>query len=489
MPERARSRSMFGRVAVLVVAAQMLTGFLAVGLSAFLWQGRSLELVRNSLALRLDAVAEEFEGRAAFEPDATGLASRIVFSERLLSDLAARFPDPVAVLDVQGVPMEPTTRPVSPEVPERLREGRVTVSTEDGGWALVPLFDPDGIPAGGLLVQPIEQSLERERGGTREATRRALWIVALIALGSALLLGAAITARLVQPLRRITARVEAIGAGDYADRLPVDREDELGRLAAAINSMADQVEDSIDSLRTTDRLRRELVANIGHDLRTPLAALQGYLEEAERHLDAQRPEAAAEALAVTRQQSGQLAALVRDLFELSVLSSSTRPPLRREPVPLAELLHHAAASHTAAMETASLTFERTIPPDLPTLQADGTRLLRLLDNLLDNARRHTPPGGRVALAAERHDAEVVVSVADTGSGMPPETLERVFERYYRGEDARTRRHEGSGLGLAIAQAVAQAHGGALTATSTPGQGSTFTLRLPIPPDAPPGSVE
>lgn len=155
-------------------------------------------------------------------------------------------------------------------------------------------------------------------------------------------------------------------------------------------------------------------------------------------------------------------------------------PLRRGPVPLGELVADAAGAHRLACQAAGVALEVHLPPGLPTLDADGSRLLRLLGNLLDNACRHTPPGGTIrveaARAGERH---VTVTVSDTGPGIPEEALEDIFERYYRGVDARTRGAGGTGLGLAIARAIARAHGGTLHAASAPGQGSTFTLTLPI----------
>jgi signal transduction histidine kinase len=484
-PERRLRRSVFWKVAGVLVGALVLTGVGAVAVSAYLWEARSAELVRNSLALRLDAVAEEVEARAEFEATEDGIGSRAVLGEPLRRDLADRFPDPVGLLSPEGRLLE---APVDMEVPEGavalIDQARTVVRLEDAPpWALVPLFDPDGVPAGALLVRPLQASIERELAGTREATHAALWIIAVFSLGAALLLGAALTARLVAPLRRMTAQVEAIGAGDFAVRLPADSRDEFGRLAGAINSMAGRVQASLDALRSTDRLRRELVANIGHDLRTPLAAMQGYLEEADRVLGEDRPVEAATALATARRQGRHVESLVRDLFELSLLDAAAapagpRPTLVREPVPLSELLHEAAATHRNAFASASISFDTTIPGDLPTIEADGGRLLRALDNLLDNARRYTPPGGEVRLDVQVSESSVTILVSDSGEGIAPELLKGVFERYYRGSTARTREHEGSGLGLAIARAIARAHGGDLTVTSAPGEGSTFSLSLP-----------
>ncbi|NBC17518.1 MAG: HAMP domain-containing protein [Bacteroidetes bacterium] len=491
-----RRRSVFWPVAGILVGVQVVTGLLAVGLAAWFAHDRSLDLAANSLRLRLDGLAEEVEQRA---PLAEGGLADLPLPLRL--DLAARFPDPVHLLDADGHPIQ--TIPPDPDafdapVPQdtarvrpdslgaRLLDGDVLIQLDDdapaGTWGLAPVYDRNGFLAGGLLVQPLAASIDRELAGTRAAYQRALFAVAGLAVVIALLLGAFFTGRLVRPLRRMTRQVERIEAGEYDARIEARSTNELGRLARSINQMAAAVEDSIERLRQTDALRRELIANVGHDLRTPLAAQLGYLEEAQRHLDAGEAEAARQALATAERQGQYLNDLVGDLFELSLLDSA-EAPLRREPIPLGELLADAARAHRSAFQEADVAFVVDLPPDLPIIDGDGVRLLRALDNLLTNARRHTPAGGTVEVRARVQDNHVRVEVEDTGSGMDAETQAHVFDRYYRGQDARTRRTSGTGLGLPIARAIARAHGGDLTATSTPGEGSTFTLRLPVPPAA------
>ena len=466
------------------MGVQVATALLAVGFSALLARERGLELVRGNLVLRLDAVAEEVERRADFDP-VTGALS---LPRRLRLDLATRFPDPTYLLDSEGAVVErtgagPAPTPVPVDALVALERGDIEVRFGDDPWAFAPLLAPDGLPAGGLLLRPLDETLREEFRGTREAFAEATLLVGALAALLALLLGAVFTWRLVTPLRGMTRRVEALGAGDYADRLPAHRRDELGRLAAAINEMAARVEASVAALRDTDRHRRELVANVGHDLRTPLAALRGYLDEAARFTDAGRHAEAAEALAVARRQGEHVTRLVADLFELSQLEGAALgdgTPLQRGPVPLGELLGDAARAHRRLFEEAGIAFETHVPPGLPTLDADGARLLRLLDNLLTNARRHTPREGAVRLEAEAEDDVIRVRVTDTGEGIAEDALPSVFERYYRGESARTREGGGvgAGLGLAISRAVARAHGGDLAVESGPGEGSVFTLTLP-----------
>jgi signal transduction histidine kinase len=490
-------RSVFWKVAGILVGVQVATGLLAVGLSAWFANDRSLDLAANSLRLRLDDLAQEVEQRA----DTLLTEGLTTLPVPLRLDLARRFPDPLVLLDAEGH-LVSTIQPDRDEFPAAMTEpaavsmlpddlsgllaaGDVVVQLDaqqpEGTWGLAPVYDLDGFLVGGMLVQPLTQSVARELAGTWEAYRQTLYVVVALAGLIALLLGAFFTGQLVKPLRRMTRRVERIGAGEYTTRMAVRGEDEFGRLAAAINQMAQAVEHSVETLRATDQLRRELIANVGHDLRTPLATLLGYLEEAERHLEAGRQAVADEALARARRQGNYLSQLVSDLFELSLLDSGPAP-LRREPIPLAELLTDAAHAHRAAFEKADIAFQEEVSSNLPLIHGDGVRLLRILDNLLANARRHTSAGDCVTLHATANPKGVEIKVQDTGTGMEADVLAHVFERYYRGEEARTRQGNGTGLGLAISRAIARAHGGDLTAESTPGKGSTFILRLPLGTD-------
>ncbi len=486
-------RSVFWKVAGILVGVQVATGLMAVALSAYFAYDRSLDLAEKSLRLRLDALAEEVE-RRGFPLD-EGVATLPL---TLRQDLHYRFPDPIYLLDAVGAPVlafypgsdtlaRPGGTPLDTlafpiEAGAELRRGEVIVQLDadapGGTWALTPVYDADGFLAGGLLVYPLTRSIDRELSETRAAFVRALWVVSAGSVLIALMMGAFFTWRLVRPLRRITRRVESIGAGDYSVRIDVESDDEFGRLAASINRMAAEVQASIEALRATDRLRRELVANIGHDLRTPLAAMMGYVEEAERHMDAGRRAEAHAALETAVRQGRYLSRLVADLFELSLLDSAV-PPLRREPIPLGELLRDAAGGHRAAFAAADIDFRVSLPEALPIIEGDGVRLFRVMDNLLSNARRHTPAGGAVTLSAAVEADRICIEVADTGDGMPPEVLANIFERYYRGTDARTRGTRGTGLGLPISRAIARAHGGDLFAESTPGRGSTFRLCLPL----------
>jgi signal transduction histidine kinase len=440
--------------------------------------------------LRLDALAEELERRVDWT---AGLAQ---IDGILLEDLRLRFPDPVYLLDPDGalllsaMPADSPDEAPSPLVPPRtgefLVEGDISIAP-DLSWALAPVYDDAGFLVGGILISPLDQTVGRELEPARQALLRATAVATFLVFVMALLLAAGATWALVRPLRRMADRVESIGRGEYDSRVAPGGPGEFERLGSAINAMAAAVAESIERLRSTDAMRRELVANVGHDLRTPLASVIGRLEEADRLLGAGRGEDAAAHISQARKQSAYLVRLVDDLFELSVLETPD-PPLRLEPVPISELLHDVAAADQGAFESRGIHLVLETEPALPVLEADGMRLLRLLENLLSNARRHAPAGGHVWLRASVSEGKVQVCVEDDGGGIPADRLERLFDRYYRGEDARTRTERGTGLGLAIARAVATAHHGTLTAENRAEGGARFVLRLPLSglPSDPPG---
>lgn len=483
----------FWRVSAALVIAQLATGLLAIGLSAYLASDRSSDLAENSLRVRIDALAEEIERASVFSDE-----ELIRLPSTLLSNLSLRFPDPIIVADTSGVVLH-TIYPLSeafnddvadstilPVIPSSygvsIRTGRITIDRSSdiarGGSAVSPLYDASGLLVGGYVIQPIERSLARELAPTRQAFQTAMFTVILVSVLLAVLLAAAFSWWMVRPLRKMTARVFEIGAGNYEARIEIKGSDEIAQLGETINQMAARVAESVDALKTTDRMRRELIANVGHDLRTPLAALRGHIEEANRFHDENRTAEFRSALDSAQNQAAYLNKMVDDLFELSQLENPS-PQLRREPVPIAELLNDVARSHVGQLRDEAIDFVTDIPSTLPVIEADGVRLKRLLDNLLSNAKRHTDGGGTITLDARREDDLLIIEVSDSGEGMDAESLSHVFDRYYRGEASRTRDEHGTGLGLAISRAVAELHGGSLVASSTPGVGTCMKLSLPI----------
>ncbi|MEO8289155.1 MAG: ATP-binding protein [Chloroflexota bacterium] len=237
---------------------------------------------------------------------------------------------------------------------------------------------------------------------------------------------------------------------------------------------------NVTELRRLERVRRDFVANIGHEIRTPLTSIKLLVETLSTAID-EDPEAAKNFLSRIDVELDGLTQLVRELLELSRIESG-RVQLNRRAVPVADLLERATARLRAQAERAGLTLTVNVAPGLPSADADPERIEQVLVNLLHNAIKFTEPGGQITLGADRDPSSVVICVADTGVGVPTEDLPRIFERFYKVDKSRTGsrdRDGGTGLGLAIAKHLVQAHGGQIWAESNPGEGTTFYFSIPL----------
>jgi len=279
----------------------------------------------------------------------------------------------------------------------------------------------------------------------------------------------------LRPLREIEQTAAAIGAGDLSRR--VERAEpgtEIGRLGLALNAMLGQIERAFKAREASESKLRRFVADASHELRTPLAAVRAY-SELYRRGAATRPADLDRAMSGINRESERMTLLVDDLLLLARLDEGR--PLEQEPVDLGEVAGE-------AVETAR-TVEPSRPIDLAAEPAvvlgDRDRLRQVVDNLLANVRAHTPADGAVHVRVARNGTNAVLEVADSGPGMDDEELERVFERFHRGDPSRSRASGGVGLGLSIVAAVAEAHGGSASAESERGEGSTFRVTLPLLP--------
>ncbi|WP_065477338.1 cell wall metabolism sensor histidine kinase WalK [Streptomyces sp. PTY087I2] len=309
-------------------------------------------------------------------------------------------------------------------------------------------------------------------------------IAGAAALVLALTVGASVFAgaRLVRPLHALTGAAQRMRDGEQPASVPVSGDDEVGRLAAAFNDM------SAHRARLEEQ-RKAMVSDVAHELRTPLSNIRGWLEAAQDGLADPDPAFVSSLL----EEAVLLQHIIDDLQDLAAADAGVLR-LHPEPVEAGELLGQVAAAHQARAENAGVTLAVTATTPGPALSADPVRLRQAVGNLVSNAVRHTPEGGRVTLRAyvtgpdvpEEGGGTVVIEVTDTGSGIPAADLPHVFDRFWRAEKSRSRRTGGSGLGLAIVRKLVEAHGGTVGATSTEGEGSTFTLRLPgaRPPSAP-----
>jgi signal transduction histidine kinase len=289
----------------------------------------------------------------------------------------------------------------------------------------------------------------------------------LLAGAIAILLAFLLSRRILSPVKALTTATRQFGKGDFSQRVDYKGKGELGELANSFNSMA-------DSLENTQRLRRNMVADVAHELRTPLSNLKGYLEAISDGI-VQPDEATIHSL---NEEAASLSHLVEDLQELS-LSDAGELKMTLQPEDISRLVRETvnAINHKASAKGQSLVTD--LPGAISPINIDAHRIKQVLYNLLDNAIAHTPKDGRINVTACEHDKMVYVSVADTGEGIPAEDLPMIFERFYRVDKSRTRATGGSGLGLTITKRLIEAHGGTIKVESKPGQGSTFTFSLPV----------
>lgn len=309
---------------------------------------------------------------------------------------------------------------------------------------------------------------------TSQAFRAAMLQALLLSAGAATLtavvVSLVVSARIVTPLQRLLAASRRIAAGQYAERVPPGATGELGVLATQFNTMAAELE-------AAERRRVTLIGDIAHELRTPLATIEGYTEGL---LDGV-VEPGPETWALLHDEVSRLRRLVHDLQELS-RAEARQIPLHLRPTAPQTLVEQALARIAPQFAEKGISLTSSLPADLPRVQADPDRVIQVLINLLGNALRYTPASGAVTVSAECLPDAVAFHVTDTGCGIAPEHLPHLFERFYRVDKARSRTLGGGGIGLTISKALIEAHGGHIWAASPgPDQGATFSFTLPVAP--------
>ncbi len=331
----------------------------------------------------------------------------------------------------------------------------------------VPI-EVDGLVVGYLLADPVSF---RPLPGSPEADflagmTQAITFSALGATALALLLGALLAQTLTRPIRELTAATRALAKGDLGQQVTVRTRDELGELATSFNQMS-------ADLAHASELRRQMTADIAHELRTPLSLILGYTESLS---DGKLP-ATQETFDIMHDEAQHLSHLIDDLRTLS-LADAGELSLARRAVDPRTLLERAMLAHTPEAQRQGISIQFEAPPDLPEVEVDPGRMAQVLENLMSNSLRYTPEGGQITLSAVAEESSVYLRVQDNGDGISPEDLPYVFDRFYRADKSRQRQGGESGLGLAIAKSIVEAHSGSLTVESVLGEGTTFTVALP-----------
>lgn len=295
---------------------------------------------------------------------------------------------------------------------------------------------------------------------------------------AASLVGLLVFAMLTQRLRRLTRDVQRFTDSGFVEPAAMQTDaggDEIGQLSRAFASMASKIGEQFESLKETDRVRRELISNVSHDLRTPLSSMHGYVDTLLIKNDELDSEERRRYLEITRRHTLRLGRLVGDLFELSKLESAgVQPELER--FYLAELLHDVAQEFELEAREKGVAIRVNAAEESPMVLADIGLMQRVLENLLRNALKHTPKGGNITITIDPRPDRVGVSVADTGCGIPPEDIDRIFDRFYRAEASAS--GGSTGLGLAIVKRILDLHGSRITVESAVNKGTVFAFDLP-----------
>ncbi len=461
------------RIFSLMLTAFTLVIVLGVGgmLLLFWMAGQNEQRAQAEWRLRPEVLARAEARRLARLYERNGSWNGVDIRLRAIErELRSANLESVALLDAQGRMV--TMRPTSPGEPPP-RQPPLTGIVLPGDVPL-PISRGDGLTVrsvpitlrgdqvGALVL--IYRGAPGDQPGAGTLARSILG--AGVGLAAILIaLAAFFSSRISTPLRQLDAAARSMAAGNLQVRVQPGVVREVADLARSFNQMADALEDS-------DRQRRQLTADVAHELRTPLSIIKGRLEGIQDGVY----RAEAEQIDGLLDKVALLERLVEDL-RLLALADAGQLALHVEPVIPARLLEDARASFAHQAAERNITMRVEAEP-VPELTADPQRIAQVLGNLVNNALRHTPPGGSVTLAVRAGPSEALFEVRDTGTGIAPEDLPRIFDRFYRADPSRARASGGAGLGLAIARRIVEAHGGRIWAESTPGQGTTVRFTLP-----------
>jgi signal transduction histidine kinase len=335
----------------------------------------------------------------------------------------------------------------------------------------VPVYENSQIKGAVIFSAPLAPVEERITE-LQKITRYAGIVGIILATFLALLLSRTLSS----PLLKMNQAARAMVKGDYSRRVEVRSNDEVGVLAESLNSLATELQKKIDALEQLDRNRRKFVANVSHELRTPLSVIQGYTEAlidgmAGSEADRQKY------LGNIHEEILRLRRLVTDILDLRRIEAG-ETDIKMSKVPISELAQQVVEKFQALAGEKKILIFQSYPDINSTVLGNQDHLKQVLINLLDNAIRHTPGGGRIELAIKDLGDNIKVTVSDTGSGIPLEEQPQIWERFYKVDKSRTRKGGGTGLGLSIVKEIVEAHGGSIDVASKPGEGSTFYFTIP-----------
>jgi signal transduction histidine kinase len=367
----------------------------------------------------------------------------------------------IILIDNQGTVIADSQGELLGEPYQADSPGRV-ISPPWGEAAIATLYtSPELLPRAGFASPPPSSLMLYLAIG-----RFFIW-GGLVAVAIAVALAFILSRRTLAPVKALTLASERLGRGDFSQRVQIKDRGEFGELARTFNSMAGDLE-------RAEKLRQNMVADVAHELRTPLSNIQGYMEALRDGI--MKPDN--KTIRSLYEEASLLSRLVDDLQELS-LAEAGELKLVRQSGDIGELIRQAVAAVEAKERASGVSLAVELPEKLPPVNIDPRRIGEVLRNLLENAVAHTGKGDTVTVAARQLDRLVEIGVTDTGEGIPAKDLPNIFERFYRVDKSRTRATGGSGLGLTIARRLVEAHGGKIEVQSEPGEGSRFSFTVPV----------
>ncbi|HEX2696763.1 MAG TPA: ATP-binding protein [Anaerolineales bacterium] len=328
-------------------------------------------------------------------------------------------------------------------------------------------IDSNGKLVGTLLIHRTDFPIGTPGSSFLDRINQQILFAGLIAIVLAFLLAIILSRTLTRPIRELTAATQVVSEGKLSEQVPVRSRDELGQLANSFNRMSSDLSRSLN-------LRRQMTADIAHELRTPISIILGHAEAVH---DGVLP-ASPETFEIIREEAGRLEHLVDDLRTLSMADAGELKLILR-PYSPQKLLQDAQKTYSHRAGQKKISIHLNAAPDLPEINVDPERMKQVLGNIIDNALRYTPDNGAINLSAQSIEHMIEIKVQDSGPGVAPDELDHIFERFYRTESSRARNEGGSGLGFAIAKSLVEKHNGHIWAESKPGEGLSVIIQLPI----------
>ena len=362
--------------------------------------------------------------------------------------------------------------------------GSNTPGTTPRPAVVQPIFSggQSGTSVVGVLIITPRSAADNTVPPFLKTIRLAILIVSASIVALAAIVSILFSRTITRPLAKLTSAAHVLASGDYSARVTTHSQSEVGELATTFNEMATRLEKDVDELRKQEFWRRELIMNITHDLATPLTAIAGLGESLVDGVNQDREDFEVTGRIIVR-ETLRLRRLVQDLHLMAKVEAGAMQP-QPKVLRLAAVIDEALAVLAPEFERANVEPLNNVAFDLPPAWADPDMLMRVFSNLCDNALRHTPSGGTVVVEARQQGNMLEVAVTDSGKGIPPEALARVFDRFYRADTSRQVRTGGSGLGLTIVRAIVEAHGGTIRAENASQGGARFIFSLPIAEQAP-----